>query len=149
MTATGHALIGTVIAIKIGDPRLAVPIAIVSHAVADYVPHWDTAVNTKAKGKTATIIHSAIDGVFSYIASYIFILLFSPQTNIPYAFMIVFSAQLFDWVTVPYYFFNVKAFKFFYNLQKYFDKPFNNPLGILTQAAVVAGVIAIAWILKP
>jgi len=34
MTATGHAIIGTVIAAKIGNPYLAIPLAIVSHLAA-------------------------------------------------------------------------------------------------------------------
>jgi hypothetical protein len=35
MTATGHALIGTVIAAKIGNYALAIPIALGSHFLAD------------------------------------------------------------------------------------------------------------------
>ena len=49
MTATTHALIGTIIAAKIGNPALAIPIAIASHIAADAIPHWDTATNRKKK----------------------------------------------------------------------------------------------------
>ena len=49
MTATGHAIIGTVIAVKIGNPALAVPLAIASHIAADAFPHWDEGTNSKKK----------------------------------------------------------------------------------------------------
>lgn len=39
MTATAHAIIGTVIAAKVGNPVLAVPIALASHIIADAIPH--------------------------------------------------------------------------------------------------------------
>ena len=61
MTATGHALIGTVIAAKIVNPALAIPIALGSHFLADAIPHWDTGTNRDKKSKTRFVVESSID----------------------------------------------------------------------------------------
>lgn len=40
MTATSHATIGALIAVTIKHPELALPVAFLSHFVADMVPHY-------------------------------------------------------------------------------------------------------------
>ncbi|MBI2012734.1 hypothetical protein HYS90_02270, partial [Candidatus Curtissbacteria bacterium] len=49
MTATAHALIGASIAAKITNPYLGIPLAIISHFVADLIPHWDAGTNHREK----------------------------------------------------------------------------------------------------
>lgn len=51
MTATGHAVIGTVIAATISNPFVAIPLAFVSHLAADSFPHWDSGTHEKEKTK--------------------------------------------------------------------------------------------------
>src|SRR5665811_549003 len=71
MTATGHAVIGVVIAAKIGNPALAIPIAFASHLLADRVPHWDPATNIKKKSKERLLLDSAMDVFLSYAVAYL------------------------------------------------------------------------------
>lgn len=40
MTATNHALTGAIIGLVVGEPILAIPIAIASHFVCDALPHF-------------------------------------------------------------------------------------------------------------
>lgn len=146
MTATSHAVIGTIIATKIGNPVLAIPIAIASHFLADIVPHWDTGTNHKEKNTTRFIIESFIDVTFSFILSFILINLFFPTTSISYAFFIIIISQLPDWITAPYLFFKVKIplFVWTYHFQRKFNNRLDKPWGIITQVAVLILLIIIA-----
>ena|ERR1035437_6316323 len=145
MTATGHALIGTVIAAKIGNPALAVPIALASHFAADALPHWDTGYHRTHKSKSKFFIQSAVDVILGFVLSYLLIHLFFPSTNLSYAFFIILMAQLPDWLTAPYLFFDIKfPFYWIYKLQKYFDKSLGMPWGVINQVAAVIFIIALA-----
>jgi hypothetical protein len=42
MTATNHALTGAIIGLTIGNPLIAIPLAIASHFVMDAIPHFGT-----------------------------------------------------------------------------------------------------------
>ena len=146
MTATGHAILGTVIAAKIGNPALALPIAIASHFVADAFPHWDTATNIRRKGKKRVMIEAFLDVTMGFIISYLILQFLSPQTNYSYAILIVLAAQLPDWLTAPYYFFKIAFFKKAYTLQKIFDNKLNKPWDIINQIAVLALIVILVKI---
>lgn len=50
MTATNHALTGSLIGLMVGSPWLAIPLAFISHFVLDAIPHFgvsDTKLNTR------------------------------------------------------------------------------------------------------
>lgn len=143
MTATGHALIGTVIAAKIGNPTLAIPIAIASHFLADALPHWDTGTNKKTKTKRAFLFESAFDVLFGFVLSWLLIVWIFPATNLSYAFLMIIMAQLPDWLTAPYLFFNMKFFPFSnaYHFQKKFDTTLGLPWGFINQVAVILALI--------
>jgi len=148
MTATGHAIIGTIIAAKIGNPALAIPIAITSHIAADLVPHWDVATNGNGKGDRKVLKNAIVDVVFGFLLSFLIIQLFFPQVNLVYAFIIIIASQLLDWLTMPYYLFNSKnKFSYaVYKFQKLFDNRLDKPWGIISQAIVVSLILYIATI---
>ena len=148
MTATGHAIIGTVIAAKIGNPAIALPLAVLSHFAADAVPHWDTATNIKSKGRQRVIIESFFDVVFSFVLSYVLIVTVFPNTNLTFAFLAIIAAQLPDWLMSPYYFFDIDAFPFnwAYRFQKQFDNRMDKPWGIINQVAILVSIVALAKI---
>jgi len=52
MTAVNHALTGTAIGLLIGQPLLAVPLAVGSHYVCDALPHFGTGLPDKVVLKT-------------------------------------------------------------------------------------------------
>lgn len=137
MTATSHAIIGTLIAAKIGNPSLAIPISLASHIAADAIPHWDTGTNRRKKTIEKVFVHSFIDVVLGFILSYLLILFFFPKTNLGYALLMIFSSQFLDWATAPYYFLKIKAFKWAYTFQKLFDHDLNLPWGLVIQVVVL------------
>lgn len=145
MTATGHALIGTVIAAKIGNPALAAPLALGSHFLADALPHWDTGYHRSHKTKRNFFIQSAADVAIGFILSFVLISLYFPSTNLYYAFFIIIMAQLPDWLTAPYLFFDIKLapFCWIYRLQKVFDRSIGMPWGVVNQIAAVIFIIAL------
>lgn len=144
MTATAHALVGTVIAAKIGNPALAIPIAIASHVVTDAIPHWDTGSHRKEKTWNALVGHTFLDVVLGFILSFLLIYFIFPGTSYIYAFVMIIAAQSFDWLTAPYYFLKYQAFKPFYRLQKSFENEIDKPWGIITQVATVVILVALA-----
>ena len=148
MTATSHALIGTVIAAKIGNPGLAIPLALASHVVADMIPHWDTATNGNGRGKSPNrvLIDTMMDVGLGFILSYFLIIFVFPHTNLLYALLIIIFAQLPDWLMSPYYFLKIKYFKWAYDFGKKTNINLDKPWGIITQVVAVSLLVILAKI---
>lgn len=146
MTATGHALVGTVIAAKVGNPALAIPIALASHFLCDALPHWDTGHGRENQTKTRFVTATVIDVLLSFILAYLLIVLFFPATNLLYAFIIIIICQLPDWLTVPYLFLNWKfaPFNWIYEIQKRFDSSIGLPWGFVNQVVAIIALIVLA-----
>jgi len=143
MTATGHAIIGTVIAVKIGNPALAVPLALASHIAADAFPHWDEGTNGE-KSKERLIVEAVFDVLIGFVISYLIIFFLFPKTDIIYVFLIIIASQFFDWITAPYYIFGIKLFKPIYRIQKSFNNELKAPWGIINQAAILVLLVILA-----
>ena len=146
MTATGHAVIGAVIAAKVGNPALAIPLALASHLVADFIPHWDTATNRDKKGKKRVFYESVVDVLISFVFSFFLLSFLFPKTNLFYAFLIILVAQSFDWLMAPYYFFNIHAFKWAYDFSKRFNTELDKPWGIINQVVILVFLLILAKI---
>lgn len=146
MTATGHAVIGTVIAARIGNPLLAIPIALLSHLAADASPHWDTGTNWRKKSWKYTFIQSFIDVCISIILPFILTIWLFPATNLGYLYLIVFCAQFFDWATAPYFFFKMKfpPFTWANAIQMPVDNRLDKPWGIIVQASILITLVVVA-----
>ncbi|HZQ29819.1 MAG TPA: hypothetical protein VFA93_01950 [Patescibacteria group bacterium] len=146
MTATSHALIGTIIAAKVGNPALAIPLALASHFAADMVPHWDVATNSKDKGTKRVLIDATLDVIVGFLLSYSLIVLVFPHTNLIYAFFLIIIAQLPDWFFCPYYFFNLqwKISRWAYNFGKRTNMELDKPWGIISQIAVISLLVYLA-----
>lgn len=151
MTATGHAVIGVVIAATIPNPIIAIPLAVGSHVLADLFPHWDPGTNRHKKSKERFFLEGAADVFFSLAITLFLVIFLFPETNLLYAYVIVFASQFFDWVTAPYLFFKIEKpgmFKWFYEFQKkYFDTKLDKPWGVAGQIAILVILIAIAVVI--
>lgn len=148
MTATGHAVIGTVIAAKFSNPALAIPLAVASHFLADWIPHWDSGTNEPKKGRARVRFEAYFDVIIGFIVSYAILVMFFPNTDLFYAFIIIIASQSLDWITAPYYFFHIDKppFNWSYRLQKMFDHEMDAPWGIIIQIAILALLIFLAKI---
>ena len=146
MTATAHAVLGTVIAAKVGNPALAIPLAIASHIAADIFPHWDTATNIRKKGRKRAIIDSFFDLIFGFLLAYAIVFFLFPQTNLLYVLFLILVSQSLDWLMLPYYFFRIKfpLFMWAYKFQKSFNHSLDKPWGIINQIAVIVLIVILA-----
>lgn len=148
MTATAHALVGTVIAAKVGNPALAIPIALASHFLCDALPHWDTGHGREKQTKARFVTASAIDVILGFVLAYLLIIFFFPTTNLLYAFLIIIICQLPDWLTIPYLFldWDFAPFNWAYEIQKRFDSSIGLPWGFINQATAIIALIVLAKI---
>jgi hypothetical protein len=146
MTATGHAVIGTVIAATISNPLIAIPLAIVSHLAADVFPHWDVGTNGEHKSQKQLLREAAIDVIIGFLVAFFLLYFVFPKTNYFYTFIIILFAQSFDWAWAPYYFFKIKIppFTWAHAIGLKFDNRLDKPWGIINQVAVLAALVVIA-----
>lgn len=146
MTATAHAIIGTLIAARIPEPLIAIPLAVASHIAADMIPHWDTATNVDSKGKKRVITETLYDIALGFFLSWLVVIYFFPTTNPMYVIFMIIVSQSLDWLMAPYYFWNIQfpAFRLAYQFQKKFDNTLDAPWGIVTQVITVSLLIILA-----
>lgn len=140
MTATAHALIGGAIAAAIPNPQVGLPLAALSHPIADMIPHWDFGWGWKKKTKLMLFTQSCLDLIFGIIVTYLF---FGKTTDNLYLFMAIFLSEVWDFLQMPYLLFGWNFFPFstFYKFQHEINGKARLPWGILTQVASVTGLM--------
>ena len=141
MTATAHALIGASIALKVTNPLLGIPIAILSHFIADLIPHWDAGTNHKLKSLTRLKIEAAADVILGFLLTF---LIFWRLVPTEYLFIMIIAAQLPDWLEAPSWMFNIKVppFTWLDWLGHKLQSRMQLPWGLVTQVVVV-GILVI------
>ena len=146
MTATAHAVIGAVIAAKVSDPLIGIPLALASHVIADLIPHWDAGTHYKKKTGKQLFTEAAADVTVGYFVAYAVLFLFFPQTNLLYAFIMIFASQFFDYLPTPYYMFGIKNkfFKSLFDLSDQLNSRLDRPWGIVTQVVTITLLILLA-----
>src|SRR3989338_270701 len=149
MTATGHAIIGTVIAVKIANPAIALPLAIESHVLADMFPHWDSGTNGRSKSQKRLITEATIDVLVGFALAFIVAKTLFPHVSLLYIFIVIIASQLLDWVSAPYYFFNIKwsPVVWMYKIKKRFNGKLDKPWGIINQVVVLFLLVLLAKVL--
>jgi len=105
-----HVLVGAAIATAIPDPRISLPLALLSHFVTDYIPHWNPHLNTELKtaGQISTrskIIILADAGAALTLGTYIA----ATSGNFLVVMAACFLAVLPDVAEIPYYFLGMKV----------------------------------------
>lgn len=147
MTATGHAVIGTVIAAKVGNPTLAIPLAIASHFIADMLPHWDELADRRTKAKSRLAFELLLDGLLAIAVSYLLTFFLFPQTNYSYVLLLVVFSILPDFFHAPFSILGIKLFEPIYKFGKIFDKKMKNPWGIMNQIAILIAIVLLGKLL--
>lgn len=146
MTATAHALIGASIAAAIPDPAIGIPLAAISHPLADMIPHWDFGRGWKSKKKIVLFLQSMADLTFGVVLAFI---LFGKSVNPLYLALSILISESWDILQAPYWLFNWKfpPFSYFYNFGHQTNVKAELPWGILTQAATVTGLVLVLRII--
>lgn len=140
MTATAHALLGTLIAVRFIDPYAAVPIAIGSHYLTDIVPHWDSGTNLRKKSEKRFVVEGIVDATIAFFVSGFTYYIIFGLTDFIYLYMIVFCALLPDIVTmITRFVLHIKSPLWNWNnrLQSVLNQRLQLPWGILTQVIVI------------
>ena len=141
MTATAHALIGASIAVKFVNPIIGIPLAIISHFVADLIPHWDAGTNHRQKSVTRLKIEAAIDVILGFVLVFV---IFRNLVDPVYLFTMVIAAQLPDWLEAPSWMFGFKIqpFSWLDWLGHKLQSRLQLPWGLVTQFVTV-GILVI------
>lgn len=139
MTATGHALLGTIFAAKIGDPILLASVSFVSHFICDAVPHWDSGTHINKKTKTRLFWEAVADVLVGFTLSFILYFVILKQTSFQHVMIGIIFAQLPDWFSAPYFILGIKLplFKWVEGIQVKINHRLDKPWGIVTQAGVI------------
>lgn len=137
MLDSSHALIGASIAKLVPNPYLGLPLSLLSHVLADYVPHWDFNTRKVKRSKLTLIALSLTDAFIGFSLGY---LLFKSSVNPVYLFTMMFTAQLPDWLEAPYHVFDWKFFPFNYikHFQSVHHHKLDLPWGLIIQILVTA-----------
>lgn len=145
MTATAHALIGASLAVKIQNPVLGIPAAIISHFIADLVPHWDAGTNHKKKSAFRLKLEAAADVLLGF--GLVFLIFKSAVlANPSYLFFMVIAAQSPDWLETPSTMFGMKIppFSWMDWLGHKLQNRMQLPWGLVTQVLTVGLLIIFA-----
>jgi hypothetical protein len=143
MTATAHAIVGTLLAARFTDPVAALPLALGSHYLTDMVPHWDSGTNRKQKSEKGFIIEAIIDGIVAIIVSFLIYYYVFGLTNFFYLYLVVGFSVLPDVVTMfTRFIFKKKNPLWNWNnrLQSKLNQKLQLPWGILTQIVVIGAI---------
>lgn len=143
MLDASHALIGASLAKLIPNPYLALPLNLGLHFAGDLVPHWDFRTRHVVRSKLATIVISLSDAGVGYFFGW---LLFRDLVPLPYLALMMFTAQLPDWLEAPYHIFdwNFPPFSSIKKLQSRLHHKLDLPWGLVWQTLIVVAFLLIS-----
>ena len=114
MLETPHVVVGAAIAFKVGNPALALPLALGSHFILEKIPHWNPHLNTEKKnhGKITSQTTAIVvaDTLLSLVlGSLIAFKAYPDITKVSIVLLGAFLAALPDLIEAPYFFLNQKS----------------------------------------
>ncbi|MBI2007207.1 MAG: hypothetical protein HYS83_00660 [Candidatus Blackburnbacteria bacterium] len=140
-----HTIVGAAIAVKVGNPALALPLALASHFVLDPIPHWNPHLYTELKKDGRVSKNSKlfmVGDVLLSLAAGLFIA-FQMLPNIALFITVIlgaFVAVFPDVIKAPFYLFGVKnpLLVRYVNAERSIQGETNIPaFGLFTQLLVV------------
>lgn len=142
MTATAHALVGGAIAYSVSNPALGIGLSFLSHPILDFIPHWDFGWGWRKKTKLKLFCEASLDMTIGVVASYA---IFGQFSNFNYFLACIFASLLWDFLEIPYWFFNWRfaPFSTLHSIQHHIQGKAKLPWGILTQVVTVGLFIII------
>ena len=136
MLAATHAITGAIIAKVTPDPILGYALALASHPLLDYLPHWDLRTRHSRRPLQHTVVISLVDAGIGFFLGFLI-----AGNSIPPLRLLttMFVAQLPDWLEAPYVVFGWKfpPFSWIKSLQHTIHKKLPFPDGIYTQLILI------------
>lgn len=109
MLSIAHGTTGALIASKIPNPLISIPLCLAAHYIEDYIPHWDMGqgLTKKTKSKKAAFLEELfIDFPLSIVLVFFFFQYGKPFSILPW--LGWFMALLPDFLEFPYLFLNAR-----------------------------------------
>lgn len=147
MTATGHALVATIIAAKFSNPAIGLPICLFSHFACDILPHWDEGTHWRQKTKLRFFNETVFDVILSFTLSFVVYKYIFLQNNFIYLYSCMLFAQLPDWLSSAYLILGINnpVFIWVYRLQRKLNKKLDKPWGIVTQIGAIVMIYFVLY----
>jgi hypothetical protein len=136
MLAATHAIAGAALLKISPNPFSGYLLALLSHPILDFIPHWDMKTRHVIRPKKFIIFYSMVDASIGFFLGF---LLFSNSIPPMQLALAMFLAQLPDWLEAPY---SVLDFKFppFSWIKSFQHRVHNKlafPNGLLTQFILI------------
>lgn len=143
MLATSHALTGAVIAATVPSPFLGYLLALISHPLLDFIPHWDFSTRRASHSKLKIIFLSLTDALVGIILG---IILFRHQVPPHNLLLTMLLAQGPDWLESPYHVFDwhFPPFSSIKKLQHHWHHKLGLPWGLITQIVFLGTLYILA-----
>jgi hypothetical protein len=132
MLAASHALAGAAIAAAAPNPATGLIIALLSHPLLDFIPHWDLHTRYTRRSRFKLIALSLTDATLGILPG---IWLFSNLVPLPQLILTMLIAQAPDWLEAPYHLFgwHFPPFSSVKRLQHLWHHKLGLPWGLITQ----------------
>lgn len=143
MLAASHALAGAAIAAVTPSPTAGFIIALLSHPLLDFIPHWDLYTRYTRRSKFNLIALSLTDAALGILPG---IWLFRHLVPLPQLLLTMLLAQAPDWLEAPYHLFNwhFPPFSTIKRLQHLWHHKLGLPWGLITQIAFLGALYVFA-----
>lgn len=145
MLAASHALVGAAIASASWQvhPTLAYLLALLSHPVLDFLPHWDLNTRFNHQPKLRLITLSLTDAALGIIPG---LLLFADQVPVTVLLVTMLLAQGPDWLEAPYHVLDWRwpPFSTIKQFQSRWHHKLDLPWGLILQLVFIS--ILIIWV---
>jgi hypothetical protein len=153
MLETPHVMVAAAIATKIGNPLLAIPLALGSHFLLERIPHWNPHLKTETdkygKPTTKTMIITTADAVTALFSGSLIAARALPDTGHALTILLAcFFSVIPDLLESPYFFMGArnKLLIKYILWQKSIQEDAKLIPGILTQLVIIGA--SLWWILK-
>lgn len=153
MLETPHVALGIAIAVKSGNPWLALPLSLASHFLLDRVPHWNPHFYTETKKfgkpkKLSTYI-AVVDEIIAIGLTLFMAYKFLPNLNTSFLILVCsFLSVLPDQIKFPYFFLKMRSgfIKKWVDFERSIQVEVSPFWGIVTQLIVITA--SLFWILN-
>ncbi|OGY17725.1 MAG: hypothetical protein A2784_01195 [Candidatus Chisholmbacteria bacterium RIFCSPHIGHO2_01_FULL_48_12] len=143
MLAASHALFGAAIATAAPTPAAGFIIALLSHPLLDFVPHWDLHTRYTHRSRLKLIALSLTDATLGILPG---IWLFGHLVPLPILIATMLIAQAPDWLEAPYHLlqWHFPPFSTVKHLQHLWHHKLGLPWGLITQIAFLGALYVLA-----
>ncbi|HCR35616.1 hypothetical protein A2130_00825 [Candidatus Woesebacteria bacterium GWC2_33_12] len=151
MLETPHVALGIAMAVKTGNPWVAIPLSLASHFLLDRVPHWNPHFYTETQKfgqpkKISTYI-AVVDEMIAIALTLFIAYKFMPDVNKSFLILICsLLSVLPDQIKIPYFFCNRRfgLIKKWVDFERSIQVEVGPVWGILTQTIVV--LVSFYWV---